>query len=160
MSRGIVTSLACDYTGARKITTSTSSSSQVFTPADGPQSGLNGKPSAIVSDEVTVHNIDPTNAVWVRFQLSTNEVVSQGISTAQAGVGGSNINAGGQSFGTQPLSVDSSKFIAATDGTAGELYVPPATLYKIRVRAVGLTVIAVAGTPILNVWAVGAANFA
>jgi hypothetical protein len=154
MSRGLIVSLAQDYVFAAKIATSTSSAAQVFTPADGPATSFNGKPCALVSDEVILHNTDATNGIWVRFATLANETAAQGIASAAAGQSGS----GPQQQSSAPPSVDSTKFIAATTGTKGELFVPPATQYVVRVKAVGFTYIAVASTPTLNVCAVGANN--
>ncbi len=157
MSRGLGTSYAQDFVSATKVTTSTSSSAVVFTPADGVQTSF-GYPTALMSDEVLIHNTDATNAVWIRFQTGMNESAAQGIVTAAAGQLGANGPQSSQQFGSAPPSVNSAKFVAATTGTKGEIYIPPATQYTIRVKAFGLTIIAVAGTPIVNIVAVGANN--
>ncbi|HMD01703.1 MAG TPA: hypothetical protein VKG44_01940 [Candidatus Baltobacteraceae bacterium] len=156
MPRGIAP-LGQDFISSTKITTGAAAST-VFTPADGPQTSFNGKPTALFSEEVVLQNVDATNAVWVRFQLPTNELVSQGIALQNGGQAGGSFPAGAQQFGSMPPSVDSTKFIAATAGTKGELFVPPATVLTVRVRAIGISTLAAAGNPILYVSAVGANN--
>lgn len=156
MARGLLTSLAQDFSSSARLTTSTTSTSLIFTPADGVQTGLKGNPSSLISAEVIIHNTDATIGVWVRWALPVNETVSQGLGYVIAGVGAAGSNTGPQQQGSMPLSVDVTKFVAATLGTRGETFVPPATQYAIRILAIGLTIIAVAGTPIVNVIAVGA----
>jgi hypothetical protein len=146
MSRGLNVNQGQDHVASVTYATSGASSSKVFTPADSTQTTYNGFPVCLVSDMMIAINTDATNGVWLRPQAISNENVSKGVKGNTAGAAG----------GTAPLTVDASHFIAATAGTAGEIWLPPNSgPVPIYIRAVGFTAIAAAGTPSITVSAYG-----
>jgi len=140
-----------DYYSSSSAATALTSTTVFFTPNDFDQTQSQlpaGFTAVMVAEEFYIHNLDATNKFYIRPLTLTGPSV---ITAIYPGAG--NITLGAGFLGKQILNIQNSSAPAAT---ANDILVPNGSrAMPIFVRSVGFTIIALAGTPIYSVYAVG-----